>query len=154
MGMLVPFIVILLIITLQIARDVESDKEAAYSMMADMMADNVNEVIQKYVSVVETAADNESVTSMDYHRAEEYLNTIITESGNVWSHFLITDSTGTEIAHTDGEEHHGTSIADREYYTKPWNEGVTAVCEPTFSKSTGRRILAIGTPITENGNHR
>lgn len=119
--------------------------------MANMMADNIKEVVLKYVSVVETAADNENVTSMDYEKAEAYLNTIISESGDVWSHFLITDSEGTEIAHTDGEEHRGTSIADREYYITPWNEGTTVICEPTFSKSTGRRILAIGTPIVSEG---
>lgn len=88
---------------------------------------------------------------MDYNKAEAYLNQIISDSGAVWSHFLITDSKGIEIAHTDGEEHHGTSIADREYYMTPWNEGRTVICEPTFSKSTGRRILAIDTPIMSDG---
>lgn len=151
LGMLLPFILILLIITLQIFKDVQADKTDTYLTMAEMMADNVNEIVQKYVAVVETAVDNENVTSMDANKAEPYLNQIITDSGDVWSHFLITDSQGIEIAHTDGAEHHGTSIADREYYLTPWNEGTTVICEPTFSKSTGRRILAISTPVVKNG---
>ncbi|MBD5485875.1 MAG: methyl-accepting chemotaxis protein [Lachnospiraceae bacterium] len=151
LGMLLPFVIILLVITVQIFKDVQADKADTYSTMADMIASNVNAVVQQYVSVVRTAADNENVTGMDYSRAEEYLNKVISDSGNVWSHFLITDSEGVEIAHTDGEEHHGTSIADREYYSVPWNEEKTVICEPTFSKSTGRRILAIGTPVYSAG---
>ncbi|MDE6056033.1 MAG: cache domain-containing protein [Lachnospiraceae bacterium] len=151
LGMLLPFVIILMVIAVQIDRDVQEDKAETYSTMAVMIANNVNAVVQQYVSVVETAADNENVASMDYRKAETYLNEIISDSGNVWSHFLITDSEGIEIAHTDGEENHGTSIADREYYSTPWNEGKTVICEPTFSKSTGRRILAIGTPIYRDG---
>ncbi|MDE7030139.1 MAG: methyl-accepting chemotaxis protein [Lachnospiraceae bacterium] len=151
LGMLLPFVVILVVIALQVFRGVQRDKEDTYLTMAQMLADNIYESVQKYVAVVETAADNEHVTSMDADSAEAYLNQIITDSGNVWSHFLITDSKGIEIAHTDGAEHHGTSIADREYYLSPWNNKKTVVCEPMFSKSTGRRILAIGTPVAQNG---
>ncbi len=150
-GMLLPFVVILMVIALQVFRGVQNDKEDTYLTMAQMLADNIHESVQKYVAVVETAAYNENVTSMDADRAEAYLNQIIADSGNVWSHFLITDSEGIEIAHTDGTEHHGTSIADREYYLSPWKNNETVVCEPMFSKSTGRRILAIGTPVTHNG---
>lgn len=150
-GMLLPFVIILMVIALQVFSGVQKDKEDTYLTMAQMLADNINESVQKYVAVVETAAYNENVTSMDADRAEAYLNQIIRDSGNVWSHFLITDSEGIEIAHTDGAEHHGTSIADREYYISPWKNKETVVCEPMFSKSTGRRILAIGTPVTHNG---
>lgn len=150
-GMLLPFVVILMVIALQVFRGVQNDKEDTYLTMAQMLADNIHESVQKYVAVVETAAYNENVTSMDADRAEAYLNQIIADSGNMWSHFLITDSEGIEIAHTDGAEHHGTSIADREYYLSPWKNNETVVCEPMFSKSTGRRILAIGTPVTHNG---
>ncbi len=154
LGMLLPFIIILLVIASQMNKDVRQDKAGTYLTMADMMADNVNEVVQKYLSVVEIAAQNEKVLSMDSDDAETYLNGIISDSGEVWSHFLITDKAGTEIAHTDGKEHRGTSIADREYYLTPWQAGESIVCEPTFSKSTGRRVLAIGTPIEEAGTRK
>lgn len=77
LGMLLPFVIIFFVIAVQIYKDVQSDKEETYSTMANMMADNIKEVVLKYVSVVETAADNENVTSMDYDKAEAYLNTII-----------------------------------------------------------------------------
>lgn len=150
-GMLLPFIVILMVIALWTFNGVRNDKEDTYLIMAQMLADNINEIVQKYVGVVETAAYNENVTCMDADRAEAYLNQIITDSGNVWSHFLITDASGIEIAHTDGASHRGTDISDRDYYSLPWNNKTTTVCEPTFSKSTGRRILAIGTPVKQDG---
>ena len=68
LGMLLPFVIILLVIVLQIYSGVQKDKAATYLTMANMMADNVNEVVQKYVSVVETASDNENVTSMYYKK--------------------------------------------------------------------------------------
>lgn len=151
LGLLVPFVLILAIIFWQIYRGVEEDKADMYVNMIRQMSDNMNEVVQKYTAVVETAADNEKITSLDADAAEAYLNEIIEESGNVWSHFLITDSAGTEIAHTEGKEHRGASIAEREYYSVPWETGRTVICEPTFSKSTGRKILAIGTPVVRNG---
>lgn len=150
-GLLIPFLVALLIIALQTYTDVNADKKQSYSTIVQMMSDNISEVVDEYAAVVEIASGNENVISMDYTKAEPYLNQIITDSGNVWSHFLITDSEGTEIAHTDGKEHHGTSISDRAYYKTPWTTEETVICEPTFSKSTGRRILAIGTPIYQEG---
>lgn len=151
LGLILPVSVILVIIFFRVYANVREDKSDAYGTLVTVLADNLDEVMLKYASIVETAADNQSVTSMDYTQAETYLNKLITDSGDVWSHFLITDNTGTEIAHTDGEEHHGTSIADRDYFTKPWETDKTIICEPTFSKSTGRRILAIGTPVYTGG---
>lgn len=146
-----PFIIILGVIFIQIYGYVRGDKAQSYETIVDMMSRNVEEVVEQYKSIVETAAKDEKVMSMNAGQAEAYLNELITESGEAWSHFLITDAQGIEIAHTDGEVHYGTSIADRDYYLLPWNTGETAICEPTFSKSTGRRILAIGTPVMNGG---
>lgn len=151
LGVVLPFVCILLFIFGQLYEDVRTDKADNYETIANMMSDNIEKVINQYVSVVEIAAMNDEVSNMRAEEAEPYLNQIILDSGGIWSHFLITDSEGIEIAHTDGAEHYGTSIADRAYYREPWNTGKTAVCEPTFSKSTGRRILAIGTPLTSDG---
>lgn len=151
LGLMLPFCMILGFIAVRIYGNLRTDKAAAYTTLVESLADNLEEVIEKYTSVVEMASDHETVVSMDADRAEKYLNQVISESGDVWSHFLITDSKGIEIAHTDGPEHHGTSIADRSYFKDAWEKEDTIVCEPTFSKSTGRRILAIGTPVYENG---
>lgn len=151
-GLLIPFILCLLVIAFQTYKGVNEDKEKSYLTMGHMMVDNIKAVVNEYVAVIETAADHNDVISMDYKKAEPYLNRIIEESGNVWSHFLITDGKGIEIAHTEGEVHHGTSIADRDYFKVPWTTKETVICEPTFSKSTGRRILAIGTPIYQNSS--
>lgn len=149
LGIVVPFILILMILAVQVYTQVRTVKSEDYTIIANSMSDNVNETIQKYAKVVEMASGTSYVKGMDPKEAESYLKGIIAESDNMWSHFLITDGTGTEIAHTDGAEHYGTSIADRSYFSVPWESKETVICEPTFSKSTGNRILAVGTPISE-----
>lgn len=154
LGLMLPFSVILIYIGVRVYDSLRTDKASVYTTLAQVLTDNLEETILKYAAVVETAAKDKIVISMDYVQAEQLLNEIISDSGEVWSHFLITDGTGIEIAHTDGEEHHGTSIADRDYFKKAWETEKTVICEPTFSKSTGRKILAIGTPVYENGQKK
>lgn len=151
LGIVFPFILILMILAIQVYTQVRAVKAEDYTVIANTMSDNVHETIQKYAQVVEMASGTPYVKGMEPAEAEAYLKEIIAESDNMWSHFLITDGTGTEIAHTDGAEHYGTSIADRSYFSVPWESGEMVICEPTFSKSTGNRILAIGTPISDNG---
>lgn len=150
LGLILPVTIMLAVIFIRVYDNVRTDKSDTYGTLVNVLADNLSEVMEKYAAVVETASSNEKVASMDYAQAEPYLNKLIADSGDIWSHFLVTNSEGVEIAHTDGKEHHGTSIAERDYFIKPWETGKTVICEPTFSKSTGRRILAIGTPIYEN----
>lgn len=147
LGMVVPFMLILIFLAAQVYTEVRAVKAEDYTLIANAISDNVDETIQKYAQAVEMASKTTYVKGMKAAEAEPYLKQIIEDSGNVWSHFLITDGAGTEIAHTDGAEHYGTSIADRSYFTVPWESGKTIICEPTFSKSTGNKILAIGTPI-------
>lgn len=154
LGLVIPFCIILGFIAIRVYGNLREDKAEAYTTLLGVMANSLETSMAKYAAVVETAADNGSVTSMDYTKAEKYLNELIAESGEVWSHFLITDGSGIEIAHTDGAEHRGTSIADRDYFKTAWDTEKTIICEPTFSKSTGRRILAIGTPVFENGQKK
>lgn len=150
-GLMLPFCIILGFIAFRILGNLRNDKAAAYTTLAESISDNVEEVMETYAAIVRTASHHDSVTAMEPDNADEYLKGIISDSGDVWSHFLITDENGIEIAHTDGVEHRGTSIADRNYFKDVWEKEETIICEPTFSKSTGRRILAIGTPIYENG---
>lgn len=147
LGMVLPFVALLMFLAVQVYAEVRAVKAEDYTIIANSMSDNVHETIQKYAQVVEMAAGTNYVMEMKAPEAEAYLRKIIADSGNMWSHFLITDSTGTEIAHTDGAEHYGTNIADRDYFSIPWKTGGTIICEPTFSKSTGNKILAIGVPI-------
>lgn len=148
---LLPVLLSMLVVSIVLFITMIQEKEKEYATVTSLVSDHVIERIEKYQSMVEMASKDANVRSLDFTVAEPYLSDIVKNSGDEWSHFLITDADGIEVAHTDGSQHHGTSIADREYYQVPWQEGVTIVAEPTFSKSTGRRILAIGTPIIENG---
>lgn len=147
---LIPVLICMVIVTSVLFVAMAGEKETEYRDVTNLVSDHVLERIEKYQTVVEMAAKDATVRSMSYAKAEAYLSDIVKNSGEVWSHFLITDEDGIEIAHTDGAKHHGTSIADREYYKVPWQDEITIVAEPTFSKSTGKKILAIGTPIYEN----
>lgn len=148
-GILLPFIILLLYLAIQVYQEVRVVKAEDYTLIANSISENVYMTIQKYAQVVEMAATTPQVQGMNPSDAEDYLRKVIADSDNIWSHFLITDSSGTEIAHTDGAEHYGTSIADRSYFRIPWDTGETAICEPTFSKSTGNKILAIGVPVLD-----
>ena len=109
--------------------------------------------LEKYVSIVETAAMQEAVISLDYTQAEPYLQELLKKEGPaVWSHFVIANQYGTEQAHTEGKEGHGYSISREEAFSRPWKDEVTFICEPTISISTGRAVLGIGTPIFRGEN--
>lgn len=151
LGIVLPFIIILGFLSMQVYQEVRTVKAEDYTSLAHSMSDNVNMTIQKYAQVVETASTAEQVTGLVPSEAEGYLKQIIAQSDNLWSHFLITDSSGIEIAHTDGAEHYGTDISDRAYFSVPWESGKMAICEPTYSKSTGNKILAIGMPVLQDG---
>lgn len=141
-----------LIITSNVVKDkVTTDKTKESQIIVATIRDNIQEKIYKYKEVVEVVANDTRVKALDADNAEKYLRTIIENSGDVWSHFLITDTKGIEIAHTDGASHRGTSIEDRDYFKIPWEDNKTVICEPTVSKSTGNRILAIGTPVESDG---
>lgn len=148
---LIPVMLCMLVVSVVLFIAMGQDKTGEYGTITELVVDHVVERIGKYQAVVEMASRDTNVRSMDFTKAEPYLEEIVKSREDIWSHFLITDPDGIEVAHTDGAQHHGTSIADREYYAIPWREGVITVAEPTFSKSTGRRILAIGAPIVEDG---
>ncbi len=150
-GLVVPFFVVLLIVALQVYQNVRADKEEQYTTLVESIADNMEGVLDKYASIVEMASYNDNVTSMDYELAEKYLTQVIQNSGNQWSHFLVADINGIEVAHTDGAAYHGTSVAEEEYFTKTWETGKVVICEPVFSKGTGRRTIAIASPIFKYG---
>lgn len=145
---LVPFLLVLFIIFFYIYFSVKQETEQKNTIYAAQLASQMQTELEKYVSIVETAAMQEAVISMDYTQAEPYLQALLEKEGTeVWSHFLIANQYGTEQAHTEGQEGHGYSISREQAFSKPWNEEVTYVCEPDISISTGRAVMGIGTPI-------
>ena len=145
---LLPFFLVLLVITLYTYQTVKTDTERKNTIYANMLCGQMATEIEKYVSIVETAALQEAVKTMDYTQAEPYLQELLEREGSqVWSHFIIANQYGTEQAHTEGEEGHGYSIKREEAFERPWEDEKTFVSEPSISISTGRAVLGIGTPI-------
>lgn len=149
-GLVIPFMAMMLFVAMQVYSGVRADKAEAYTTLVGVMADSLEEVMDKYASIVKLTAHNENITSMNPEKAEKYLKDLMDDSGDVWSHFLITDNKGIEIAHTDGEEHYGTSIADKDYFIQPWEQQTVVVFEPAYSESTGRNVIAMGCPVYKN----
>lgn len=148
---MVPIAIGMLLVIAVSYINITADKKNEISNHNALMVSNILERIDKFTSAVEIHAQNNAVVSLNPELAEPYLKDFMEKEGEVWSHFLITDGTGVNVAHTDGESARGVSIADRSYFTVPWNQGITEIAQPTISKSTGRKILAIGVPIFENG---
>lgn len=112
---------------------------------------NIEMRIDSAKAITELAAEMPSVAQHNSAEAEKYLNDIIRKNPEMWSHFLITDGDGTEIAHTEGSIHYGKSLAERDYYRVPWEQGKPIVAQPIHSVSTGRKIIAIGVPTYNDG---
>ncbi len=148
-----PMLIGMVVVMLMTFYVIKAEKESEIKTLTTLITNNILERIDKFTSIVELLAQNNDVMTMNPAIAESYLIEYLKKQGNgdIWSHFLITDGEGIEVVHTDGPQHHGTSIADRSYFTVPWNNGTTELAEPTFSKSTGRKILAIGAPIVKDG---
>lgn len=149
---LLPFLMVLVFVTGYTYIMVKEETEEKNTMYAAMLCNQMKTEIERYTAVVETAAMQEAVTSMDYTVAEPYLQELLEKNGKeIWSHFIIANQYGTEQAHSEGKEGHGYSIRTEEAFEKPWKEQKTVICEPSVSLSTGRSVLGIGTPIYRDG---
>ncbi len=144
---MIPITIGMIVVIIATFLSVSSEKQNELGNHNQLISNNVVERIDKFKREVELSATNQAVVSLDPNLAEPYLQSVMADSDGAWSHFLITDETGNNVAHTDGESARGVSIADRSYFTVPWNEETTEIAKPTISKSTGRKILAIGVPI-------
>ena len=114
--------------------------------LIETTATSLNDQLVSEMNLLQTMAQSPAVTSLDPNLAEPYFRRFL-ETDSRYSHFLITDGEGIELAHSEGEAYHGVSIAHRDYFYVPWEEEKAYVADANFSVSTGRKILAIGTPI-------
>ena len=148
---LIPFVIIISIIILFTYQEVNEKAKQESLLFATLLTHHMNEAINTYVSIVETAALDPAVISLDYTQAEPYMQSLIQLEGDAsWSHFVIANQYGTEQAHSDGESAHGISLAQEEAFKRCFQEEKTIICEPSISKSTGRPVLGISTPIYRN----
>lgn len=149
---IVPFVLILTILGTYIVITVKSDAEHQTRVMESMIANEINTEIEKYKVIVETAAMQEAVQSLDYTVAEPYMQELIKkDKENAWSHFVVINQYGTEQAHTEGKGGHGYSVLQDDAFRKHWESGKTYISEPCVSISTGRNVLGIGVPIFRDG---
>ena len=137
--------------TALLGKDLLGSKYIEAQLMVYLQAQYTQERIEDAKAVLEIAAINDDVSAHHTKEAETYLKQVIQTNPDMWSHFLIADENGVEIAHTEGERYYGISLRGKEYFEKAWKELHTIVAQPTVSVSTGRKIMAIATPIYQDG---
>ncbi len=142
----IPISIGMIIIMLITYFSVAADKQRELSDKNDMTVENLVSRLDSYALAVELNAKNPEVSSLETNRIEPFLQDFMQTQDGVWSHFLVTDETGVNLAHTEGASSRGVSIADKDYFTQPWENSQTFIAEPTYSNSTGRKILGIGSP--------
>ena len=138
----------------RVTNQLTADVRAKLTKELKLKANNIENIIINQREKVELIVNNNLVKTMDPARLEPYFNKIIARNNNLWSHFLVADETGTEIVHSEGEEHYGKNIAQKEYFKVPYKTGEAVIAEPTFSTSTGRKIMGIGFPLEIEGERR
>ena len=144
--LIVPLLVLLGILLHFTYSSVEEDKRADSSIILNSAGQGVHEKINGYLNVVVAAASSDDIRSLNPDRAEALMNDIMGRyDKGVWSHFLMTDASGTEIAHSS--HHRGANIAKREYHFIPWQQNKAYICTPTISKSTGNKIIPLAVPV-------
>ncbi len=111
-----------------------------------LLSTNLNDVLSAEQKMILEMSHSPLVKSMNYLQAEPYFQRFIKDNPQ-YSHILICNPQGIEIAHSEGAEHHGKSIADKEYFKTPWETGKAVIADATFSTSTGRKIIGLGVPI-------
>ena len=150
--LLIPLLGISVFIMVSLFSNLWKEKQAEINTHTELLAKQLEQVIDKYKTVVEIASLDVMLKTLDYTVIEPYLEELITQSGSeIWSHFIVCNQYGTEQAHSEGKEGHGFSIRTEECFKIPFETGQTYVGQPTVSKSTGRSVLGIGTPIKRDG---
>lgn len=116
----------------------------------EVIVDNMLDVLDLNQDILVEMSSTSYVHSMDQKIVRPYFQEFLEENDEMWSHLLICNENGIEIAHSEGDEYLGTSLSERDYFTVPWDESRPYISDANFSKSTGRKIIAVGVPIYEN----
>lgn len=117
----------------------------------EIIVDHMLENLDLNQDILTEMANTPYVQSMNQSNAGPYFQQFLENNDDVWSHLLICDEKGIEIAHSEGDQHIGTSLLERDYFYVPWEEGKAYISDANFSKSTGRKIVALAVPIVTDG---
>lgn len=85
----------------------------------EIIVGNMREILELNQGVLTEMSNTPYVQSMNQGNARPYFQKFLEDNDDVWSHLLICDGRGIEIAHSEGDEHLGTSLLDRDYFYVP-----------------------------------
>ena len=102
--------------TALLGKDLLGSKYIETQLMVYLQAQYTQERIEDAKAVLEIAAINDDVSAHHTKEAETYLKQVIQTNPDMWSHFLIADENGVEIAHTEGERYYGISFSNERVF--------------------------------------
>lgn len=141
---LIPFLLVLLGIFCYIYTSVKEETQKKNTIYAAQLSSQMQTELEKYVSIVETAAMQEAVIYLDYTQAEPYLQKLLEKEGtDVWSHFLIANQYGTEQAHTEGKAGRGFAVVASEIRILAEKCRITAERIQNISKVVNQAIKGL-----------
>lgn len=140
---------------------VKTEMIAAHKKQAETVSGITTQLFKEELRILEQLANTTEVGSMSPTQGDAYLKSIVDKSlytlGDkqlkIYSHFLVTNRTGAEIIHSGGiHTNPPTSLKGRDYFEEP-NQGKTLTCMPNISKSTGKKIYPLATPVRVGDQH-
>ena len=144
--LLLPMILALVILMVMNFGMTRADKFHDNETILNGVAQSVNEKVNAYFNVVVAMAQTSECRSLEPDKVEDLMLSVMGQfEDGVWSHFLMTDAQGNEIAHST--HFRGNNISDREYHYIPWRENRPYICNPAISKSTGNKIIPLCAPV-------
>jgi len=153
---LVRFLEILLILSIGSAAIylvgsvlVTNTAEEAQTFLSLVKA-NFIERLQGHARIVESAAKVQFIREFSMDNIRSYLGELVSDSPQVWSHFILADHRGLELVNTL-ENAPRASITSQLYFTTPYYNGVTVIGEPLYGVSVNRPLIGIGTPVKLDG---
>lgn len=150
---LLPVLIIMSIVFFFTFMEIKTNQDKQSLTYLTQLRDQFTETITQFTDIVETAALDPRVISMDYTQAEPYFQKLMDQKGReYWSHFIIANQYGTEQAHSEGKNYHGISIRTEDIFQTAWKTKTTYIAVPGVSKSTQRLVLGISTPIYKEEN--
>lgn len=140
---------------------VKTEMIAAHKKQAETVSGITTQLFKEELRILEQLANTTEVGSMSPTQGDAYLKSIVDKSlytlGDrqlkIYSHFLVTNRTGAEVIHSGGiHTNPPTSLKGRDYFEEP-NQGKTLTCMPNISKSTGKKIYPLATPVRVGDQH-
>lgn len=142
---LVPVVLITVLTITNIQNTVQGTVENDMLISASAEAFSITSMYQQRINTLEHLAELPAVQSMDEAQYGPILAAAVKRMG-LFDYHTLMDATGMQVYRTDDNDK--VNLADRDY-VKEALKNKTVISEPILSKSTGRMVVNMVTPILD-----